>query len=216
MSGRHWYAFYPADYERDTAHLTLLEHGCYRRLMDHYYSSGKHLPPHVDRLFRLCRAFVPDEQAAIARVLEWFFREEIRGYFHPRIEQELEKARILSERGTKAGLASGHKRQQDANKTPTKTQPPHPPGEVSKNLLNGDGAESGKRDFTIKDPQERLARFQKTLAQSFPQDGWLIVASASNLSAPDHAKCLELCKAQARKIGKQGLPHAWFEALQLN
>ena len=37
---RQWYSFYPGDYGRDTGHLSLIEHGAYRTLMDHYYATG--------------------------------------------------------------------------------------------------------------------------------------------------------------------------------
>lgn len=123
MSGRPWYAFYPADYERDTAHLSLLEHGAYRRLMDHYYSTANLIPTNLQQVYRLTRAFEATEQAAVQSVLAQFFKPTPDGYRHGRIEQELEKSRVLSERGVKAGRASATRRQQDANKTPTKVQP---------------------------------------------------------------------------------------------
>jgi len=123
MASRPWYAFYPKDYAADTAHLSFIEDAAYRRLIDYYYLCERALPKDVDRLLRVCRAQVPAEIDAVAYVLAEFFDLTPDGYVHHRIEQELERARILSERGTTAGLASATKRQQEANKTPTKVQP---------------------------------------------------------------------------------------------
>ena len=36
-----WYPHYPGDYGRDTGHLSLIEHGAYRLLLDHCYMTAK-------------------------------------------------------------------------------------------------------------------------------------------------------------------------------
>lgn len=102
MTSRPWYAFYPKDYEQKTAHLTILQDGAYRRLLDRYYMSGKPLPANADVLHRVCRAFAPDEQAAIAVVLAEFFVLGEHGYTQDRVEEELQKADSLSETRRKA------------------------------------------------------------------------------------------------------------------
>jgi uncharacterized protein YdaU (DUF1376 family) len=51
-----WYARYPGDYLRDTAHLSLTEHDAYGLLLDHYYSTEKPLPNNKDALYPICRA----------------------------------------------------------------------------------------------------------------------------------------------------------------
>src|ERR1700748_1374276 len=89
---RPWYAFYPADYGRDTGHLSLIEHGAYRALMDHYYATAAPLPADEPRLLRLCRANAPAEQAAVRYVLEAFFDAGADGWHHPRIDAEIAKA----------------------------------------------------------------------------------------------------------------------------
>lgn len=79
---------------------------------------------------------------------------------------------------------------------------------VGRNGTNGDRV-------TLKNPSERLARFQKTLAEAFPKDGWLIVGAASDPSSPDYSRCVTLCKALARDLGK-GWPHQWPAPVQAN
>jgi uncharacterized protein YdaU (DUF1376 family) len=89
---RPWYAFYPADYARDTGHLSLTEHGAYRALMDHYYSRGAPLEDDRARLLHVCRARSKAERCAVERVLGEFFVLAEGRYSHARIDAEIEKA----------------------------------------------------------------------------------------------------------------------------
>ena len=91
-----WYPHYPGDYQRDTGHLSLIEEGAYRRLLDHYYSTGEPLPANAVQLHRICRAFGDDEQTAIATVLDQFFTLEGDVYRNGRADRELEKANDIS------------------------------------------------------------------------------------------------------------------------
>lgn len=69
-----WYAHYPGDYGRDTAHLSLAQHGAYRLLLNHYYSTAKSLPRDMAAIRRICRAADPAECEAVAFVLASFLR----------------------------------------------------------------------------------------------------------------------------------------------
>jgi len=97
MTSRPWYAFYPKDYEQKTAHLTIMQDGAYRRLLDRYYMSGQPLPANAGLLHRVCRAFDAEERAAIDFVLGEFFTLTEHGYVQDRVEEELRKAEDLSE-----------------------------------------------------------------------------------------------------------------------
>jgi uncharacterized protein YdaU (DUF1376 family) len=98
------------DYGRDTAHLSLVEDGAYRRLLDYCYSTGKPIPAHVEQVFRICRAFAAEEQAAVKSVLAQFFSEGSDGFRNHRVDQELAKSRQITEKRVKAGIASAQKR----------------------------------------------------------------------------------------------------------
>jgi len=100
----------PGDYGRDTAHLSLTEDGAYRRLLDHYYSTGRPIPTNVEQVFRICRPFVPAEQETVRSVLQQFFTQESDGWHNHRVDRELDKAREISEKRSKAGKESGRKR----------------------------------------------------------------------------------------------------------
>jgi uncharacterized protein YdaU (DUF1376 family) len=104
-----WYPWYPADFERDTLHLSLAEEGAYRRLIDKYMT--------------VVRGPLPDDDVALARMIGvsvevWqtvavkvrsFFRAKEGVLRHKRCEQELDaqKTRLkrFSERGKKAAFA---------------------------------------------------------------------------------------------------------------
>ncbi len=86
-----WHAFYPGDYLRDTAHLSLVEHGAYRLLLDHYYSTGVPLPSAKPALYRIVRAFEDSERAAVDAVLGQFFQLRKDGYHNERADKELAK-----------------------------------------------------------------------------------------------------------------------------
>src|SRR5438876_9953671 len=77
------------DYARDTAHLSLVEHGAYRLLLDHYYATGAALPNDIPALYRVCRAFDESERKAVDAVLAKFFELWHDGYHNKRADEEL-------------------------------------------------------------------------------------------------------------------------------
>ena len=68
-----YYRRYVGDYMRDTADLSLAEHGAYTVLLDHYYATEKPLPADFAAVCRICRAMTPEEQAAVRVVADRFF-----------------------------------------------------------------------------------------------------------------------------------------------
>jgi len=98
-----WYAYYPGDYARDTAHLTMQQDGGYHRLLNHYYATGRPLPLNKATIYRIARAMEDSERSAVDFVLEQFFELREGGYHNPRADKELTKRAAsklsLSERG---------------------------------------------------------------------------------------------------------------------
>lgn len=105
-----WYAHYPGDYGRDTAHLSLAQHGAYRLLLDHYYSTAAPLPSDVTALRRICRAFDQVEQNAVDSVLREFFELRADGYHNSRADRELTKQAEIHERLSRAARKGNEKR----------------------------------------------------------------------------------------------------------
>lgn len=84
-----YYERHIGDYLKDTAHLSLLEHGIYSRLLDIYYSREAALP--VDQVMRLLGARSDEEKSAARDVLNEFFVLDGDVYRHNRCDRELEK-----------------------------------------------------------------------------------------------------------------------------
>lgn len=66
---KHWLG----DYQRDTADLSLMEHGAYRLLLDTYYATEEPFPAELQRIYRTARAVTPEEQEAVRLVVDRFF-----------------------------------------------------------------------------------------------------------------------------------------------
>ncbi|SEO56572.1 YdaU family protein [Nitrosovibrio sp. Nv6] len=113
-----YYERYCGDYQRDTAHLSLAEHGAYTMLLDTYFSVEKPLPKDLPSLFRVCRAMTRLEQQAVKTIAEQFFPvSAIDGLRHNhRADREIAKARPKIEaariNGRKGGRPSRESLQQ--------------------------------------------------------------------------------------------------------
>lgn len=106
----HYYSHHVGDYNRDTAHLSIVEHGVYRLLMDSYYSTERRLPADHTMLCRIVRASSKVERDAVSSVARHFFNESDGLLIHNRIERELESYQAQREQASKAGKASAAKR----------------------------------------------------------------------------------------------------------
>jgi len=106
-----WYPRYYGDYTRDTAHLTLAEHGAYAVLLDHYYATRRGIPEVPDYAYRICRAFSDAERTAVDSVLAQFFPVNGDGTRHnKRADIELEREAEIIAIKTKAGQAGAKAR----------------------------------------------------------------------------------------------------------
>lgn len=104
-----WYPFYVGDYIKKTAHLSMMEHGAYRMLIDHYMSTGHPLPNDPTKLYRICRARSPSERKAVLSVTSEFFIEDLCFIRHNKCDSELSKRLNYSEsQSAKAKLRHSH------------------------------------------------------------------------------------------------------------
>lgn len=85
-----FYKRHIGDYLKDTAHLTLLEHGVYSRLLDVYYTREAGIPD--AQAARLIGARGKDECAALKVVLGEFFKLIDGTWVQDRCEREIEEA----------------------------------------------------------------------------------------------------------------------------
>ncbi len=82
----HYYQHNIADYRKDTSHLSLLEHGIYRQLLDSYYLDELPLTNDLTKLMRSHSVRSADEQQALQNVLTDFFVLTENGYIHKRCD----------------------------------------------------------------------------------------------------------------------------------
>lgn len=90
MSGLNYYEHHLGDYAKDTAHLSMVEHGAYRLLLDRYYSTGEAIP--ADQAYRVARARSREERAAVEAVLGEFFTLTDGRWHNSRADAEITKA----------------------------------------------------------------------------------------------------------------------------
>ena len=69
-----FYKHFIGDYARATGHLSILEHGAYRLMLDHFYGTCRPLPSNKKALYRLLRAETEAERRAIDGVALRFWR----------------------------------------------------------------------------------------------------------------------------------------------
>lgn len=111
-----YYKFHVGDYRRDTAHLSLIEHGIYRQLIDQYYLSESPLPE-IPKLMRSLSIRNADDERSLGNVLSDFFELTEDGYIHKRCDLEID---AFHQKSTKAKESANErwgrlKKERDAN-----------------------------------------------------------------------------------------------------
>jgi uncharacterized protein YdaU (DUF1376 family) len=110
-----YYAHHLGDYMRDTAHLSLLEEGVYRRLLDQYYIRERALPSDVKACCKLARAASKIERDAVESVLREFFDPQDSGWVHARCEKEIARFRLKQDKARASANARWSHDDDDAN-----------------------------------------------------------------------------------------------------
>lgn len=104
-----FFKLYIGDYQRDTAHLTMAEHGAFLLMLQHYYATEKPLP--VGRaLHRILRAETDEERNAIDSVAAQFWTLTDDGLINARADEEIGKAREQADTNRRIARAREEKR----------------------------------------------------------------------------------------------------------
>lgn len=82
-----YYQRHLGDYARDTAHLSMIEHGAYTMLLDRYYATEQGIPE--DQAYRVARARTREEKSAVSAVLAEFFTLEEGVWVQRRVREEI-------------------------------------------------------------------------------------------------------------------------------
>lgn len=148
-----YYEHHLGDYTRDTAHLSMLEHGAYRLLLDRYYICEAGIP--ADQAHRLARAKSEDERAAVDAVLLEFFTLQDGVYRNRRADAEIEAARVRIEAARANGGKGGR---------PSKKPSPNPVGNPEETQQKPTGLSlgipAGTQPLTQSEPSEKLSNLQ--------------------------------------------------------
>lgn len=106
-----WYARHFKDYAAKTPHLSMMEHGAYALLLDHYYQSNGKLMANAMAIARVCRCQCDEERNAVQAVLDEFFALGEDGYYHnERADKELKISSDVSATRSAAGKQGAKRR----------------------------------------------------------------------------------------------------------
>ncbi len=101
----HYYQHHIGDYRKDTGHLSIIEHGVYRQLLDSYYLNEEPLTLDRANLMRTHSIRTADEQRALENVLNDFFVRTENGYIHTRCDAEIEAFHEKSAKASQSAKA---------------------------------------------------------------------------------------------------------------
>ena len=114
--GLNYYERHIGDYLKDTAHLSLLEHGVYSRLLDVYYTREGAIP--VAQVERLIGVRSKDEKAALANVLDEFFTVDADMLKHRRCDREIARYQDKQRKAKASADARWSQTERNANASP--------------------------------------------------------------------------------------------------
>lgn len=200
-----YYPHHIGDYLRDTSHLTALEDGTYRRMLDVYYASEKPLPLETHWVCRLVRARSNEEMEAVSEILRQYFVKHADGWHNKRADQEI----IINRRRIKAAKVNGKRGGRPKNplglqKKPTglaETQKLHNPDESSQHQHQNQRITTPRPAFAVPDwvPREDWQAFEdsrKKLRKPMTDRARsLVLAELEKLRAAGHDPAVVLAQS---------------------
>lgn len=195
-----YYSHHIGDYRRDTAHLSLLEHGVYRQLLDMYYLSEEPIPEETEVVFRRLCARTEEEKNAVITILKEFFKIE-NGWSHKRCDEQIHEYKSKAERARTNGKLGGR---------PSKTKEVILDNqEVSEEKANHKPITINHKPVTNKtkktsppDGEEKYSAKDDLIALGVPSqfvDDWLALRKLKK--APPSKTAIDSIKKQVEKSG---------------
>jgi uncharacterized protein YdaU (DUF1376 family) len=146
----HYYQFNIADYRKDTSHLSMLEHGIYRTLLDWYYLDEKPIPKETQLVSRRLRLVSESDSQALQNVLSDFFQAREDGFHHLRCDMEIAEYALLVEKNRENGKKGGRPKA-------SKHAGENPVGYQSDDLGNPDQSQTNPNQEPITNNQEDIS-----------------------------------------------------------
>lgn len=193
-----YYERHLGDYARDTAHLSMIEHGAYGLLLDRYYATEKPIP--ADQVHRLARARSPEEVKAVDDVLKEFFTLVDGAWSHTRCDAEIAK----KETKTKAAQANGR-----SGGRPKK----HSLGSENITQEKPTGFSLGFQNLTQQEPTEKLTSHQSPVTSNqsppYPQTG---ESEPENQTQPENQNPAETQRPTPQALATMAMRRAGLSA----
>lgn len=147
-----YFEFYVGDYARDTAHLSLAEHGAFLMLLAAYYGTEKPLAPDLASLHRIARAMSQAEQKAVKSVADQFFPIAADGFRHnARADEIIARAQVRID-NARANGAKGGRPQKGENEGKTPPKSPSQDGLSTPAARNASGGRISNEINTSENP----------------------------------------------------------------
>jgi uncharacterized protein YdaU (DUF1376 family) len=221
----HYYTFNVGDYRRDTAHLSRVEHGIYRDLIDWYYLEEKPIPIETESVSRRLRLDSDADKVALKNVLDDFFTLESDGYHHSRIDRDIEhyhsNAVKNRENGKKGGRPKTEKTQSVSSGLPVATE-----SKAKQTLTNNQEPITINQEPVVKETRKRVSPPNDVDQQVW--NDWIALRKAKR--APVTETVVQGARAEAAKAGmtleaflqvwcqrgSQGLQADWLKPYERN
>jgi len=156
----HYYQKNIGDYRRDTMNLSLLEHGVYMTLIDHYTLNEEPIPlDHLDVCWTI-GARTDNEKTAVCLILSKFFIKTDEGYRHKRCDEEIAKYHAKSD----IARVNANKRWESN----AKAMPSH-----SKGNANHKPITNNQEPLTNKDFEKFYAKYPNKVKKERALKAWL-------------------------------------------
>lgn len=197
-----YYEHHIGDYRKDTSHLSLLEHGIYRQLLDTYYTDERALTLDHAKLMRSHSVRSADEVQAFQNVLADFFVRTEDGYVHKRCEAVIEAYRAKSVKASESAKARWSKGKSE--------------GSADGMRSHSEGNANHKPETINQEPEEdkSTARSSSARAARFDARAWLAEHGVEQQNANDWlavrtkkraANTLTAFEAVAKEAAKAGI-----------
>lgn len=185
----HYYQYNIADYRKDTAHLTPIEHYIYRSLMDWYYLDEQPIPKITQVVIRRLGLGL-EQEPNLLNVLSDFFVLEENGYHQGRIDKEIAAYHSKAEKNKVNGMQGGRPKKTQSvildNPSESQNNPNHKPLTNNHKPVKSKAIATATRLPEDWKPSEVEIQFCKTnrpdldanlIADGF-RDFWISVAGA--------------------------------------
>lgn len=189
-----FFKLYIGDYQRDTAHLSIAEHGAYMLMLQHYYATERPLPS-GKALHRMLRAHEAEEREAVDSVVKQFWTSTEDGLINKRAGVEIRKAEAQAEANAKVT------RDRIAKRNVQRTR-----NESSDESLNESCNESKRDRSTIDQPNQTPDTRHQNHSQSQELQSAFAIANVSPADAVDLLGDREAKDEAKPEIGKP-CPH---------